>query len=62
MHDDDNAVPPKRRSLDSPPLDRLGVAELEQYVDELLSEIERAQAEISRKRGHRSAAESVFKF
>jgi uncharacterized small protein (DUF1192 family) len=43
------------------PLDRLGVDELEAYIEELREEIGRAEAEIARKRDHRSAADSFFK-
>ena len=39
-----------------------GIAELEGYIAELRSEIARAEAQIAAKRGHRSAADSLFKF
>jgi uncharacterized small protein (DUF1192 family) len=43
------------------PLDPLGVAELEAYIEELRAEIARCETEIGRKRGHRSAADAFFK-
>ncbi len=43
-------------------LDRMGIAELEGYIAELRAEIARADAQIAAKRGHRSAADSLFKF
>ena len=43
-------------------LDRLGVAELERYIGTLRAEIARAEAQIAAKRGHRSAADELFKF
>lgn len=43
-------------------LDTLGVAEMEGYIAELRAEIGRVEAEIARKRGHRSAADAFFKF
>jgi uncharacterized small protein (DUF1192 family) len=47
-------APPKDLSL-------LGIAELEDYVAGLESEIARAQAEIADKRKHRGGAEALFK-
>ncbi len=58
---DDDEPKPKPRRLTALPLDPLGVAELESYIDELRAEIVRAEAEIGRKRGHRSAADAFFK-
>ena len=53
---------PRRKSrLERPPLDGLGVAELRGYVDELKAEIERAEAAIAAKQGHRAAADTFFK-
>ena len=43
-------------------LDRMGVAELERYVAALRAEIARAEAQIGAKRGHKSAADDVFRF
>jgi uncharacterized small protein (DUF1192 family) len=60
MLEDDPPREPKRRLQDLK-LDALGVGELEAYVAELRGEIARAEAEIARKRGHRSAADAVFR-
>lgn len=57
----EDEVPRPRTQLTRPVLDALGVAELERYVAELRSEIARAEQEITRKQGHRAAADSVFK-
>ena len=57
---EDEAPRPKAQ-LARPPLDVLGLAELETYIAELRSEIYRAEQEIARKQGHRAAADSVFK-
>ena len=58
---DDDEPKPKPRRLTELRLDPLGVAELESYIEELRGEIARAEAEIGRKRGHRSAADAFFK-
>ncbi len=50
----------RRRLVEQPPLDPLGVAELREYIAALQAEIGRAEAMIARKSDHRSAAESVF--
>ncbi|BBK39460.1 hypothetical protein STAQ_45380 [Allostella sp. ATCC 35155] len=42
-------------------LDPLSVDELEAYIGELEAEIARVRQAIEAKRGHRSAAESVFR-
>jgi len=59
---DDDEPKPKPKRLSPLGLDPLGVAELEDYIGELRAEIARAEAEIARKRGHRSAADSLFRF
>jgi uncharacterized small protein (DUF1192 family) len=46
--------PPKNLSL-------LGIAELEEYIAGLRSEIARAEVEIAEKRKHRGGAEALFK-
>lgn len=43
-------------------LDRMGIAELERYIDELRAEIAQAEEQIASKRDHRSAADTLFKF
>ncbi len=58
---EDDDPPRKRARLERPVLDSWGVAELNGYIDELRAEIARAEAEISRKQGHRSAADAVFR-
>jgi uncharacterized small protein (DUF1192 family) len=55
-----DAPRPKAR-LVTPPLDPLGVAELQNYINELRHEITRAEDAITRKLGHRNAADSVFR-
>ncbi len=57
---EDEAPRPKTQ-LARPPLDALGLAELETYIAELRGEIARAEQEITRKQGHRTAADNVFK-
>lgn len=57
----DDELPLPRTRLTPPPLDRLGVAELQAYISELQSEIARAEAEIARKQDHRNAADSIFR-
>jgi len=60
MIEDDDRPRPTRTPLEKLKLDGLGVAELQAYIAELRGEIARAEAEIDRKRGHRSAADAVF--
>jgi len=54
-------VPQPKARLVTPPLDPLGVAELQAYIAELRQEIARAESEVARKQDHRSAADSVFR-
>ncbi len=59
---EEDEVQPKRvRRLEPLGLYPLGVAELQSYIGELQEEIARAEAEIGRKQGHRSAADAFFK-
>ena len=53
---------PRRPTPDlaRPVLDSWGIAELRAYIAALGQEIDRAEAEINRKSGHRDAAEAVF--
>jgi uncharacterized small protein (DUF1192 family) len=60
MIEDDTPRPQPRR-LNELKLDGLGVAELEAYVNELRTEIDRVHTEIGRKRGHRGAADALFR-
>ncbi len=59
MQDED--VPRPKVSLQTPPLDPLGVAELHAYIAELRAEIGRAEAAIARKQSHKTAADSFFR-
>lgn len=58
---EDEEIRPPRGRLQALRLDTLGVAELEAYIAELRAEILRVEADIGGKRGHRSAADAVFK-
>ncbi len=58
--EEDDRQRPARQLLARPKLDDLGIAELDSYIAALREEILRAEAEIARKRGHRSSAEAVF--
>ena len=57
----DEDGPRPQPKLAAPPLDPLGVAELQSYITELRAEIARAEATIVRKQDHRSTADSVFR-
>ncbi len=59
MADDD--LPRPKVRLITPPLDPLGISELQTYIAELRNEIVRAEFEITRKQDHKSAADSVFR-
>ena len=61
MQEPDEPRAPSRALVNRPSLDSLGVDELRAYIADLTGEITRAEAEIARKQGHRSAAESVFR-
>jgi uncharacterized small protein (DUF1192 family) len=55
-------VPVRRRHrLEKLVLDTLGVEELRDYIGELRDEIARVEADITRKQGHRSAADAFFR-
>jgi uncharacterized small protein (DUF1192 family) len=58
--DEEDLAPAKKPVLPKD-LTLLGIAELEDYVAGLESEIARAQAEIAEKRKHRGGAEALFK-
>jgi uncharacterized small protein (DUF1192 family) len=53
---------PRARPSGPKPLDRMSVGDLEEYVAALEAEIERAKKAIAARKGHRSAADAVFKF
>jgi len=57
----DGDAPRPKLSLQTPPLDPLGMAELQSYIAALQAEIARAEAAIARKQDHRAAADSVFR-
>jgi uncharacterized small protein (DUF1192 family) len=58
---DDEDLPVNRKPVPPRDLTLLGIAELEEYIAGLESEIARAQAEIDEKRKHRGGAEALFK-
>ena len=61
MLEDDEGPPRKRLRLERLVLDTLGIEELRDYISELREEIARVEADIDRKQGHRSAADSFFR-
>ena len=61
MMDEDDGPVRKRARFEKPRLDTWGVEELRDYIAELKEEIARAEANIDRKQGHRSAADAFFK-
>ncbi|MBB3065302.1 MULTISPECIES: DUF1192 domain-containing protein [Limibacillus] len=58
---DSDDLEPRAKKAILKDLEIMGVAELEDYIAGLRSEIERAQAVIDRKQSHRGTAESLFK-
>lgn len=58
---DDDDLLPTRKPAPPKDLSLLGIAELEEYVAGLESEIARAKAEIAEKRKHRGGAEALFR-
>lgn len=61
MLNDDDPPRPSGQLVASPPLDRLGVAELQEYILRLRTEIARAEAEVTRKQAVMNAAHGVFR-
>jgi uncharacterized small protein (DUF1192 family) len=61
MMDEEEGPVRKRARLEKLVLDSLGVEELREYIAELKAEIERVEADIQRKQGHRSAADAFFR-
>ena len=61
MMDEEEGPVRKRTRLEKLVLDNLGIAELRDYIAELTAEIERVEADIARKQGHRSAADAFFR-
>lgn len=60
MFEDDSPKPDARYSLGDD-LEKLSVVDLEELMNDLATESDRVKAEIGRKRGDISAAESLFK-
>ena len=58
---DPEELEPKKKKPAPRNLDDLGIAELNDYIAELQSEIERTRGAIARKQGHKSGAEAFFK-
>lgn len=61
MADDEDDLPRPTRRLNPLLLDSFGIEELRRYIGELREEIARTEAEITRKQGHRSAADAFFR-
>jgi uncharacterized small protein (DUF1192 family) len=60
MFDEENIKKPEKNSINRN-LEMLSLHELTQYIKDLEEEIERVRADILRKKGVLSAAESLFK-
>jgi uncharacterized small protein (DUF1192 family) len=58
---DEDLPRPTKKLLAPPPLDLLGVAELEAYIADLEAEILRVRQAIASKQAHRDAAAAFFK-
>jgi uncharacterized small protein (DUF1192 family) len=58
---DEEDLLPSRKPVAPKNLTLMGIAELEEYISGLESEIARAQAEIAEKRKHRGGAEALFR-
>ncbi len=61
MMDEEEGPVRKRTRLEKPVLDTMGIEELRDYIAELKAEIERVEADIERKQGHRSVADAFFR-
>jgi uncharacterized small protein (DUF1192 family) len=61
MMDEEEGPGRKRTRLEKLLLDNLSIEELRDYIAELTAEIERVEADIARKQGHRSAADAFFR-
>ena len=59
MMDDEPVAKPQ--GLGSKPLDDLSIDELEDYVSQLLDEIERTKSVIARKQDHKASVSGLFK-
>jgi uncharacterized small protein (DUF1192 family) len=58
---DEEDLVPRNQPKKLKDLTLLGIAELEEYIDSLDTEIARARAEIAAKQKQRSGAEALFK-
>lgn len=58
---DDDRARPKPALFTPPVLDKLSVDECEAYVAVLKAEIVRVEADMARKKAHKSAADALFK-
>ena len=58
---DEEDLAPQRKKAPPKDLTPMAVAELEDYILGLQGEIERARAEIGRKRAQKTGAEALFK-
>lgn len=61
MFDEDLPSPARPARLQAVPLDRLSIADLEEYLGELRAEIARVEADIVKKGRSRDAAEAFFR-
>lgn len=61
INSEEDLPKPKRNLLVPPPLDALGVAELNAYIADLEAEIARVKAKIAAKDAHKAAAAAFFK-
>jgi uncharacterized small protein (DUF1192 family) len=61
LNPDEDLPKPARKLLIPPPLDMLGVDELQVYIAALEAEISRVNATISAKNAHKTAAAAFFK-
>ena len=57
----DEDLEPRKKKPGPKPLDNMSVEELEDYIAGMKAEIERADAEIKKKKAYRDAASSFFK-
>lgn len=57
----DDELEPQKQSAKLKNLEPMSLDELRRYIAEMKEEIERAEAEIVRKKAHMDAASSVFK-
>ncbi|HEX5319212.1 MAG TPA: DUF1192 domain-containing protein [Stellaceae bacterium] len=58
---DEEELLPQRQKPKPRDLSLMGVAELEEYIGEMETEIARVRAEIAEKRKHRGGAEALFR-